>query len=255
VLERASGDVVYLLDADAAPDPGVLTSARAAPAGRHLIQGRNIIRNTSHLLGKVVAVEFAAKYMVSHFTRSRVTDRQTARAVGFSNASLVEDVEASVRADRAGLGIVIDPTMAATELAPVRLRDWWRQRRRWAQGWLDVGDLHAKAILLDARFSLWKKMNWFYVIYCRRVAYGLTTFWLLLLALYLWAGGSTWGLRALSGFVCLQLCAGAAQSAAVAVQCYRLGEPPPHAVVARQICAPVSGVRPAKKRRHGSRDG
>ncbi|MDQ3802828.1 MAG: glycosyltransferase family 2 protein [Acidobacteriota bacterium] len=235
-LKYVTGDIVYMLDADAIPDNDALARVRSASVNGHVIQGRNMIRNTSHLIGKVVAVEFAVKYMVSHFARSHYGNvayfcgsnatwiRETAQTTLFTNDSLIEDVEASARADLAGLRILINPTIAATELAPVSLMDWWRQRRRWSQGWLDVGNLHFKAILTQPSFSLWKKINWTYVIYVRRTLYGLVTFWMLFLMIYLGLNADARGYLMLIGYLCLQLISGLIQSTAVAVQCLHFRE-------------------------------
>lgn len=236
-LEHVKNDLVYLLDADALPDKDSI--GRAASSfllGFNVIQGRNMISNTSHLLGKMVAVEFAAKYMVSHFVRSRLADVSyfcgsnamwqagVARNTGFTNASLVEDVEASVRADIEGCRITIEPSIAATELAPYRLRHWWLQRRRWAQGWIDVGTLHIRSILVHPGFSVWKKLNWVYVIYVRRLSYSILTGWLIVLGIWLNLSGNKLGWVMLGFFVCCQSLSGLCQSLAVAVQCKRIEE-------------------------------
>ena len=236
-IDRATGEVVYLLDADAMPDRWTIRRVPFILSEQvDVVQGRNMIRNTGHLIGKIVAVEFAAKYMVSHLARSRLAALAyfcgsnciwrlgVARATRFSNASLVEDVEASVRADLNGSKIVIDPTFATTELAPECLVDWWRQRRRWAQGWLEVGRLHTAAICSQSRFSLWKKVNWIYVIYGRRVGYALMSFGLLGTSLLLLLGGDGRGAVFLGSFVVVQLMTGITQAGAVAVQASRLGE-------------------------------
>lgn len=192
-LNAALGSIrchrVYFLDADAVPAESTVATLRSVAFEDHtVVQGLNLIRNTSHFLGRIIAIEFFAKYLVSmparwrhggvaHFCGSNACwDRTAIADLRFSSESLVEDVEVSVRAALSGRSVAVDASLICTELAPWTLVDWWRQRRRWAQGWLEVGRIHRRRLLRSDRLSSWSKAVWFYVIYGRRLIYSLLAF-------------------------------------------------------------------------------
>lgn len=237
-IHIAGTEVLYFVDADARPNTDALESVRTvATSSPQVVQGRNMIRNTAHVLGKIVAVEFAVKYLVSHYARScfagvayfcgsnAAWSTPSAKQVRFANSSLVEDVEASLRADLLGITIAINPTIGASELAPLRVSDWWQQRVRWAQGWLEVGATHSRELARHDSLSVWKKVNWFYVIYGRRVLYSVLCLWLLSCCAVLGSRAESAVLMPLFVLLAVQLVAGASQSAAAYAQCRRFQEP------------------------------
>lgn len=69
------------------------------------------------------------------------------RAVGgWTVATATEDIEVSWRLQRAGWLLAYDPRALFIIQAPVRLRALYRQRRRWAQGMVEVMRLHWTAV-------------------------------------------------------------------------------------------------------------
>ncbi len=51
---------------------------------------------------------------------------------------LTEDIDLSIRALLRGKKITFDSTIISYEQAPSNLKELWKQRTRWSQGWLQV---------------------------------------------------------------------------------------------------------------------
>ncbi len=188
-LALAVNENIYFLDADAIVCVGDDRQEFSISDSEFCFsQGTNLIRDPNSLLAKIISVEYLVKYLVAQNSRYKAAGltyfcgsngmwvRSVARKHQFSSSSLVEDVEASLRADLAGNSGVFSPAMIATELAPNKIFDWWHQRRRWAHGWFEVGALHYKA-LLHGSLPVLKKFNWFYLIWLRRGVYATIYFW------------------------------------------------------------------------------
>jgi cellulose synthase/poly-beta-1,6-N-acetylglucosamine synthase-like glycosyltransferase len=174
-LQIVTGEITGILDADHLPNPdcferawGWLESNRYA-----VVQGRNVIRNHKHnFLTRMIAVEFECMYGVSHPAKSLLVDTgmfcgsngywrtSVLRRIRFSPTMLTEDIDAALRTLLRGHAIVHDPTIITTELAPVNLRAFWFQRKRWAQGWLEVALKHQGPILRSVKLDGWQKTYW-----------------------------------------------------------------------------------------------
>jgi hypothetical protein len=192
-VESARNATIRFLDADAivvqANGPAFALADKGA--AYQFTQGTNLIRNSDSVLARIAGVEYVIKYLVAQYSRYHALgltyfcgsngtwQKSTIASMHFSSASLVEDVEASLRADIAGCRGAYIPMMLSTELAPNRLSDWWHQRKRWAHGWFEVGALHWRA-LFSCNMSLPKKMNWIYLIWIRRGLYSTIYCWFLL---------------------------------------------------------------------------
>ncbi|AUH34677.1 hypothetical protein CUV01_15950 [Paracoccus tegillarcae] len=187
-IKCAQNDLIYLLDADEYPVERVLERACRQHSRDEIWQGVTLPRNQNVLFEKIVGSETKIKYLVGlqfralgggnvYFCGSNaIWPRQKLVSLQFNNASLVEDVEISVRANLEGHQVHFKPWLIATELAPSKLTSWWIQRRRWAKGWLEVGQHHFHDLVVSKRLNWRQKYDWLYLIYLRRVV--LATAWL-----------------------------------------------------------------------------
>lgn len=174
-LEIVTGEITGILDADHHPNPDCFERAwRWLGNYRYTaVQGRNVIRNQDvNFMTRMIGVEFECIYGVSHPAKSLLVDTgvfcgsngywrtSVLKRVGFSSRMLTEDIDASFRTLLSGHNIVHDPTIVTTELAPVDVRSFWFQRKRWAQGWLEVTLKYQFSILRTRRLDGWQKFYW-----------------------------------------------------------------------------------------------
>jgi cellulose synthase/poly-beta-1,6-N-acetylglucosamine synthase-like glycosyltransferase len=174
-LETVTGEITGILDADHHPNPDCFTRAWRWLANYRYsaVQGRNIIRNQDvNFMTRMIAVEFECIYGVSHPAKSLLVDTgvfcgangywrtEVLKKIGFSSKMLTEDIDASFRTLLSGHNIVHDPSIVVTELAPVDVRSFWFQRKRWAQGWLEVTLKYQGRIARSLRLDNWQKFYW-----------------------------------------------------------------------------------------------
>jgi cellulose synthase/poly-beta-1,6-N-acetylglucosamine synthase-like glycosyltransferase len=160
-VEKVTGEFVGVFDADHKPDPGSFVRAwRWLSNGYDMVQGHCVVRNgEASWVARMVAVEFEFIYAVSHPGRSRVhgfgifggtngywrTDLLAATRM--HGDMLTEDIDSSMRVLEGGHRIASDPGLLSRELAPTTLVALWKQRMRWAQGWLQVTLRHLVQLL------------------------------------------------------------------------------------------------------------
>jgi cellulose synthase/poly-beta-1,6-N-acetylglucosamine synthase-like glycosyltransferase len=174
-LEIVTGEVMGILDADHHPSPDCFRRAWRWLANYRYsaVQGRNVIRNLDvNFMTRMIAVEFECIYGVSHPAKSLLVDTgvfcgangywrtEVLKKIGFSSKMLTEDIDASFRTLLSGHNIVHDPSIVVTELAPVDVRSFWFQRKRWAQGWLEVTLKYQGTIARSLRLDSWQKFYW-----------------------------------------------------------------------------------------------
>jgi cellulose synthase/poly-beta-1,6-N-acetylglucosamine synthase-like glycosyltransferase len=174
-LQIVSGEITGILDADHRPNPDCFTKAWAwlAPGNYAVVQGRNVIRNPEkNFLTRMIAVEFESLYAVSHPAKSLLVDMgmfcgsngywrtDVLRRIRFAPHMMTEDIDATLRTLLRGYKIVHDPTIVTTELAPEDIKSFWFQRKRWAQGWLEVSLKHQMPMMASNKFDLWQKSYW-----------------------------------------------------------------------------------------------
>jgi cellulose synthase/poly-beta-1,6-N-acetylglucosamine synthase-like glycosyltransferase len=178
-LEIVTGKVACVLDADHHPAPDCFFRAwRWIERGYDVIQGRNIIRNhAQNLLTENIAIEFETLYGISHAAKSFITDSSifggsngywrtsVLKQIRFNPIMLTEDIDASMRTLLNGYRILHDRSIVTTELAPVDGQAFWFQRKRWAQGWLEVSLKYQRRVWRSDKFSLWQKIYWTYLLY------------------------------------------------------------------------------------------
>lgn len=182
-LQAATGKIVAVYDADHLPAADCFRRAWASLSrGADMVQGRCRIKNHGqNALTRTVALEFDTIYAVAHTGRARLSGtaifggsngywrRETLTRLGMNPAMLTEDIDVSVRALLDGCTLVHDRDIVSDELAPLRLRDWLLQRKRWAQGWLEVSLKYTIPILHSPRFSTGQKLLWFYLLAWREI--------------------------------------------------------------------------------------
>ncbi|NJO74274.1 MAG: glycosyltransferase family 2 protein [Leptolyngbyaceae cyanobacterium RM1_406_9] len=178
-LNIVTGEIACVLDADHHPAPDCFFRAwRWIERGYDVIQGRNIIRNhAQNLLTQNVAIEFETLYGISHPAKSFLTDSSifggsngywrasVLKQIRFNPMMLTEDIDASLRTLLNGYRILHDRSIVTTELAPVDGQSFWFQRKRWAQGWLEVSLKYQRRVWRSNKLSLWQKIYWTYLLY------------------------------------------------------------------------------------------
>ncbi len=177
-LDVATGEITAILDADHLPRPDCLERAwHWLESDYDVVQGRSIVRNfASNLKTKCIAVEFECMYGISHAARSLWVDTaifggsngywrtEVLRTVRFNPKMMTEDIDASMRALLQGYHIVTDRSIVSTELAVADFRSFWFQRKRWAQGWLQVSLKYQRAVWKSTHLSLRQKIYWTYLL-------------------------------------------------------------------------------------------
>jgi cellulose synthase/poly-beta-1,6-N-acetylglucosamine synthase-like glycosyltransferase len=178
-LDWVTGDITCILDADHHPAPDCFYRAWCwLERGYDVVQGRNVIRNhRDSLLTQVIAVEFESLYGVSHPAKSFLTDStifggsngywrsSVLKRIRFNPIRLTEDIDATLRTLLSGYRITHDRSIIATELAPENFNSFWFQRKRWAQGWLEVSFKYQRRVWRSPHFTLWQKVYWTYLLY------------------------------------------------------------------------------------------
>lgn len=178
-LEIVTGAITCILDADHYPAPDCFFRAwRWLERDYDVVQGRNTIRNHDHsLLTQNIAIEFESLYGVSHPAKSFLTDStifggsngywrtSVLKRIRFNPMRLTEDIDATLRTLLNGYRIVHDRSIIATELSPIDFDSFWFQRKRWAQGWLEVSFRYQHRVWKSKYFTLLQKFYWTYLLY------------------------------------------------------------------------------------------
>ncbi|HEX2073733.1 MAG TPA: glycosyltransferase family 2 protein [Geodermatophilus sp.] len=197
-LHLATGEIIGIFDADHHPAPDAFDRAAAWIAGgADVVQGRCVIRNGEESpVSAMVAREFDVLYGVSHLGRSRLHGfavfggsngwwrADLLRRLRLRRDMLTEDIDVSVRALLGRANLVYDPDIVSTELAPTTVASWWRQRTRWAQGWLQVSLRHLLRCLRAPQLSRRQRLGTLALLGWRELAPWLT---LAILPLLVWS--------------------------------------------------------------------
>lgn len=170
-LALCRSDLVLILDADGVPDPAALehmvTRMDAGPAVA-AVTGNPRVVNTRTSLARVQAIEFSATVGVQRRGDSiwgrlmtfsglcTLLDRQAVLDLGgFAPDMATEDIDMTWRLQLAGREVLYEPAALFGMQAPERLGLWWKQRRRWARGLVQVLRRHAWRALAPRRWRLW----------------------------------------------------------------------------------------------------
>jgi len=182
-IEVATGEIIGILDADHHPPADCFERAWRWLEGHYdVVQGRNVIRNrATNFLTRMIGVEFECMYGVSHPARSLLVDTaifggsngywraDALRRTRFDERFMTEDIDASSRALLEGYRIVADRSIVSTELAPTEFRSLWFQRKRWAQGWLEVTLRYQREFWTSKKLTVLQKVYWTYLLLYREL--------------------------------------------------------------------------------------
>lgn len=97
--------------------------------------------------------------IVQHGTMTLVRARDL-RAGGWDEACICEDTELGLRLIAAGRQVLYVDRVAGTGLTPADLGAWLRQRRRWAEGGMQILRKHAAALAgAGGRLTVWQRYH------------------------------------------------------------------------------------------------
>ncbi|MEL6462586.1 MAG: glycosyltransferase family 2 protein [Cyanobacteria bacterium J06621_15] len=183
-INVACGEMIALFDADHRPtlEDSFARAWHWIANGYDVVQGRCTIRNYKDtIISSLVAVEFEIIYGLCHEARSILTntaifggsnaywDAETLKQVKFSNTQLTEDIDATLRMLTHGYKLIHDRTIIATEEAPTTFIAWWRQRKRWNQGWFECTLKYQKKMNRSRYLKKRQKIYWFYTLIYREL--------------------------------------------------------------------------------------
>jgi biofilm PGA synthesis N-glycosyltransferase PgaC len=156
-LPLARGEVVLILDADAAPAPDLLrwVVPHFAAARVAAVTGNPRVRNTDTFLARLQSIEFSSiisllrrsqriwgrivtvSGVVAAFRRSALFD-----VGGFSPEMPTEDIELTWKLQKKFYDVRYEPRAVCWMTVPVTYRGLWKQRLRWARGLMQVLHKH-----------------------------------------------------------------------------------------------------------------
>jgi cellulose synthase/poly-beta-1,6-N-acetylglucosamine synthase-like glycosyltransferase len=162
-LERATGEIIVVFDADHVPSPDVVRRLvrHFADARVSAAQGRCVITNWGETpLARAIAIDYFSGYLVNEYGRQALFElpayggancavrASTLRRLGGWNpATVTEDTDLTMRVLLSGERVRYDVTAVDTEQAPTTIRWFMRQRYRWARGHQQVWRDYRRAVL------------------------------------------------------------------------------------------------------------
>jgi cellulose synthase/poly-beta-1,6-N-acetylglucosamine synthase-like glycosyltransferase len=160
-LRQAHADIIVTLDGDTlfAPDAIQLLVRHFADPQVGAVAGSAAVGNRVNLITRFQALEYALNQNLDRRALEIVNGitvvpgsisawRRDAllQIGGFSEDTLAEDADATIRLERAGWKVLYEPRATARTEAPETLRAFLRQRLRWMFGTLQVAYKHRAAI-------------------------------------------------------------------------------------------------------------
>ncbi|HOW87692.1 MAG TPA: glycosyltransferase family 2 protein [Candidatus Omnitrophota bacterium] len=200
-IKFARGAITVLFDADHLPEKEVLGKVwRWLYSGYDVVQGRNIIRNyDENFLTSMIAVEFETVYAICHTAKSLLCDTavfggsngyfltSSLKKYSFDPDQMTEDIELSLRIQLDGGKILHDRSVLTSELAPTTWKHLWLQRKRWANGWVQVTLAHQWRVWQCKHLTLQQKLYWTYLLLWAQIIYPIGGFQVYALILAWWA--------------------------------------------------------------------
>ncbi|MFI1964308.1 glycosyltransferase [Streptomyces pathocidini] len=176
----ATGEVIVVYDADHTPEPNALRYLAACFDNPRVgaAQGRCVIANGHDgILAQLVAVDYLGGYIIGEQGRSAYTGMPSyggsncavRRSVlddmgGWSERSLTEDTDLTLRVMLAGHEVQYEPDALDYEEAVTTPMAYWRQRRRWATGHQQVCRDYLPEILRHRGISPLQKLELVYYL-------------------------------------------------------------------------------------------
>lgn len=173
ILQHIKTQYVAIFDADHAPlAENFIKALYWLQNGYDIVQGACLpIPNSP--LSRFLSVEFNQMYNINHLARPRLWNfaifggsngyfkTKVLKQLAFDPTMLTEDIDLSLRALLSKLKIHFDRTIISYEKAPRNLKELWKQRTRWSQGWLQVSCKYAKVIFCSdsSEFSCRQKIG------------------------------------------------------------------------------------------------
>jgi 1,2-diacylglycerol 3-beta-glucosyltransferase len=174
-LPHVTGDVVVVFDADHRPHPHVLRrlARHFADPAVGAVQGNcRILNGDASLVAALVRIDYLAGYLVNEFGRQAIfrlpayggancAVRTTSlrRAGGWNERTVTEDTDLTLRLALSGQRVCYDITALDEEEAVTTLRQYWRQRYRWARGHQQVWRDFRGAVWRSRRLSPLEKVE------------------------------------------------------------------------------------------------
>lgn len=184
-IQEVRGEITAIFDADHSPAPDCLFRAwRWLEKEYDVVQGRNIIRNSAYnWLTKIIAVEFETIYAISHLGKSLIADTaifcgtngfwrtEILKQFRFEKTMMTEDIDMTFKVLLKGYKIIHDRSIISKELAPEKLLSLWFQRKRWAQGWIQVSLRYQRPVWSSNRLNFRQKLYWTYLLLWRELCH------------------------------------------------------------------------------------
>ena len=183
VLDQIKTKYTAIFDADHRPLEANFPKALSKLTTDYdIIQGSCLPLITS-AMGKFLNVEFNQMYNINHKARQRLWNfaifggsngyfkTEVLKKLSFNHSMLTEDIDLSVRALLSGYKIAFDSTIVSYEQPPNNLKELWKQRTRWAQGWLQVSWKYGLQVLstCKSKLSLRQKLGLLMLLPVREV--------------------------------------------------------------------------------------
>ena len=182
-------DYICIFDADHQPTPDNLQQAlyTAISNDCDVVQGQCAIRNINDtFVSRIITMEFTEMYNIGHQGRVNVFNMgifggsngiwkaNLLRQVGMDHTMLTEDIDSSFKSLAAGNKITYSRSMISFELAPINWDVLVKQRKRWAQGWLEVSIKYCWKCLKSEHLSARQKIACFLILFWRELFVYLT---------------------------------------------------------------------------------
>lgn len=170
-LAEATGEIVLGLDADGRVDrrvaelmiPHFVRYPRVAA-----VTGNPRVANVGTVLARLQAIEFSSTVGVLRRAQAGWGRINTVSGIcvmfrrqvpldlgGFDPGAATEDIMMTWKAQLDGWDIFYEPRALFAMHAPLTLRDWFRQRRRWGRGLGETLRVSAKPLLRRQSYRMW----------------------------------------------------------------------------------------------------
>ena len=170
-LEKARGDLILVLDADGRPDHRV-AELMAPHFSRYprlaAVTGNPRVANTDTVLAWLQAIEFSSTVSVLRRAQAGWGRINTCSGIctmfrrealselkGFDPRAATEDIMFSWKAQLNGWDIFYEPRALFAMHVPTRLRDLFRQRRRWGRGLGEVLRTFGSTLVRPSSYRMW----------------------------------------------------------------------------------------------------
>jgi poly-beta-1,6-N-acetyl-D-glucosamine synthase len=207
--------VTVIMDADTLPDPlaiRILVQSLLASSDNGAVTGQPIVYNRNNVLEKIQAVEFTsiiglikrAQNLYGHlFSISGCITAFRTEALfqvgGFSSRTATEDIDMTWSLQKAFYRVQYSPQALAYIQVPNNLKEFWKQRKRWA-----IGGWHLLRTHKDIFFNWkWRRLWVIYLDMFLSILWSIffvggTAVWLISSLFPLWEG---WGISPLPNVI------------------------------------------------------